>query len=105
MHRTLRDHLAVTTALKALGYRYYHISNWWTPTTTNVDADRVFHYEGQDEFSTVLAHDPAARLHRAGVGPKDPWDWDVLREHTLYELNALDEVPSRLARSSPSPTC
>ncbi|HEX5039027.1 MAG TPA: sulfatase-like hydrolase/transferase, partial [Candidatus Limnocylindria bacterium] len=94
VQRTLRDHLAVATALKSLGYRYYHISNWWTPTTTNVDADRVFHYEGQDEFSTVLAQTTLLRAFaEPEAAPKDPWDWDVLREHTLYELKALDEVP------------
>jgi hypothetical protein len=94
VQRTLRDHLAVTTALKSLGYRYYHISNWWTPTTTNVDADRVFHYDGQDEFSTVLAQTTLLRaFSEPEAGPTDPWDWEVLRQHTLYELKALDEVP------------
>src|SRR6186997_3242507 len=94
VQRTLRDHLAVVTALKALGYRYYHISNWWTPTTTNVDADRVFHYEGQDEFSTVLAQTTLLRaITEPESAPTDPWDWNVLREHTRYELNALDAVP------------
>ncbi|MGH2386537.1 MAG: hypothetical protein ACRDGB_16025, partial [Candidatus Limnocylindria bacterium] len=55
IHRVLRDHLAVPTALKELGYQYVHVGNWWTPSATNVDADRTFRYEGQDEFSSVLA--------------------------------------------------
>jgi hypothetical protein len=94
IHRVLRDHLVVPTALKEIGYRYVHISNWWTPTMTNVDADRVFHYEGQDEFSTVLAQTTLLRaFSEPDAAPTDPWDWRVLREHTLYELQKLDEVP------------
>jgi hypothetical protein len=94
VQRTLRDHLAVVTALKQLGYRYIHISNWWTPTATNVDADRVFHYAGQDEFSTVLAQTTLLRAFtEPDAAPTDPWDWSVLRQHTLYELNTLDQVP------------
>jgi hypothetical protein len=94
IHRVLRDHLAVPAALKEIGYRYVHISNWWTPTMTNVDADRVFHYEGQDEFSTVLAQTTLLRaFSEPDAAPTDPWDWRVLREHTLYELQKLDEVP------------
>jgi hypothetical protein len=94
VQRTLSDHLVVTTALKALGYRYYHVSNWWTPTATNVDADRVFHYDGQDEFSTVLAQTTLLRaVTEPDAAPTDPWDWAVLRQHTLYELNVLDDLP------------
>jgi hypothetical protein len=94
IHRVLRDHLVVPAALKELGYHYVHISNWWTPTMTNVDADRVFHYEGQDEFSTVLAQTTLLRaFSEPDAAPTDPWDWRVLREHTLYELQKLDEVP------------
>jgi hypothetical protein len=93
IHRVLRDHLAVPVALKALGYRYVHIGNWWTPTQDNVDADRVFVYEGQDEFTTVLAQTTLLRaISEPEAAPSDPWDWRVLREHTLYALDKLDEV-------------
>ena len=85
----------VPTALKELGYQYIHVSNWWTPTATNVDADRTFRYEGQDEFSTVLAQTTLLRaFNEPEAAPTDPWDWRVLREHTLYELDRLDEIPS-----------
>jgi len=95
IHRVLRDHLAVPTALKELGYQYIHIGNWWTPTATNVDADRVFHYSGQDEFSTVLGQTTLLRaFNEPEAAPTDPWDWRVLREHTLYGLEKLGEVPA-----------
>jgi hypothetical protein len=95
IHRVLNQHLVVTTALKELGYEYIHLGNWWTPTATNVDADRVFHYDGQDEFSSVLAQTTLLRaLHEPEAAPTDPWDWAVLREHTLYQLRTLDEIPA-----------
>ena len=95
IHRALRDHLAVPSALKELGYHYVHVANWWTPTTTNVDADRVFRYEGQDEFSTVLLETTLLRaFNEPATAPDDPWDWRVLRQHTLYEMDRLDEIPA-----------
>jgi len=94
IHRVLREqHLAVPTALKEHGYQYVHVGNWWTPTATNIDADRTFHYEGQDEFSTVLAQTTLLRaINEPESAPSDPWDWRVLREHTLYALDRLDET-------------
>ena len=95
IHRVLRDHLVVPTALKELGYQYVHVGNWWTPSATNVDADRTFHYEGQDEFSSVLAQTTLLRaFNEPDVAPTDPWDWRVLRGHTAYALDRLDEIPS-----------
>jgi hypothetical protein len=95
IHRALGDHLAVPVALKELGYRYIHVSNWWTPTATNVDADRTFHYEGQDEFSTVLAQTTLLRAFtEPEAAPTDPWDWRVLRGHSQYALERLDEIPT-----------
>ena len=93
IHRVLEDHLVVPTALKELGYRYLHLGNWWTPTISNRDADRVFHYEGQDEFSTVLAQTTLLRaFNEPDAAPDDPWDWAVLRDHTHYALDTLDEM-------------
>ena len=95
IHRVLRDHLVVPTALKELGYSYVHIGNWWTPSATNIDADRVFRYTGQDEFTTVLAQTTILRAFtEPEAAPTDPWDWRVLREHTLYAMERLDEVPA-----------
>lgn len=95
IHRVLRDHLIVPTALKELGYQYIHVSNWWTPSATNVDADRTFRYDGQDEFSTVLAQTTLLRaFNEPEAAPSDPWDWRVLRQHTSYALDRLDEIPA-----------
>jgi hypothetical protein len=95
IQRLLGRHLAVPSALKELGYQYIHVSNWWPPSITNVDADRTFHYDGQDEFSTVLAQTTLLRAFtEPEAAPTDPWDWRVLRGHSLYELDRLDEIPA-----------
>lgn len=94
IQRALGGHLAVPTSLKALGYSYIHVSNWWTPSATNVDADRTYHYEGQSEFSTVLAQTTLLRAFtEPEAAPSDPYDWRVLRAHTLYALERLDAIP------------
>ncbi|MGI8998451.1 MAG: sulfatase-like hydrolase/transferase [Candidatus Limnocylindria bacterium] len=95
IHRVLRDRLAVPAALKELGYQYIHVANWWEPTATNVDADRTFRYDGQDEFSTVLSQTTLLRaFNEPEAAPSDPWDWRILREHSRYALDTLDEIPA-----------
>lgn len=94
IHRLLRERLAVPAALKELGYQYVHVANWWEPTATNVDADRVFRYAGQDEFSTVLAQTTLLRaFNEPEAAPSDPYDWTVLHDHTRYALDRLDQIP------------
>jgi hypothetical protein len=95
IQRQLSQRLVVPTALKELGYQYVQVANWWTPTQQNVDADRVFRYEGQDEFSSVLAQTTLLRaLGDPNTAPDDPWDWPVMRENNLYALDRLDEIPA-----------
>jgi len=94
IHRLLRGRLAVPSALKELGYLYVHVANWWQPSATNVDADRVFRYNGQDEFGAVLAQTTLLRaFNEPEAAPTDPYDWQVLHNHTRYALDRLDEIP------------
>ncbi len=94
IHRMLQDHLVVPAALKELGYQYLQVANWWTPTQDNVDADRVFRYEGQDEFSSVFAQTTLLRAFSdPNTAPEDPWSWPVMYENNLYALDRLDEIP------------
>jgi hypothetical protein len=94
IHRRLGERLAVPAALKELGYQYIQVASWWSPTMGNADADRVFRYQGQDEFSTVLAQTTLLRaFSEPEAAPDDPWDWRVMREHALYELEILKQVP------------
>lgn len=94
VHRILAQPLVVPSALKELGYAYVHVGNWWTPTQKNVDADRTFRFEGQDEFTSVLAQTTLLRaLGAPHLAPDDPWDWPVMRENNLYALDRLAEIP------------
>ena len=93
IHRILGERLVVPGALKELGYEYIQIGNWWTPTATNVDADRTFVYEGQDEFSSALSQTTILRaFSEPHTAPDDPWDWAVMRENNMYALDRLDET-------------
>jgi hypothetical protein len=93
IHRRLQEHHAVPAALKALGYLYVQLGNWWTPTQTNVDADRTFLYEGQDEFSSALLQTTFVRaLGEPHAAPDDPWDWVNMRQGNLYALQTLEEL-------------
>lgn len=93
IHRRLRQRLAVPAAFKELGYQYIQVASWWAPTSTNDDADRVFRYEGQDEFTAVLTQTTLLRaVSEPEAAPDDPWDWRVMRQHALYELDILKQV-------------
>ncbi len=93
IQRQLRERLTVPSAFKELGYQYVHVANWWAPSATNVDADRVFRYAGQDEFSTVLAQTTLLRaFNEPEAAPTDPYDWGVLYDHTRYALDTLDQI-------------
>ena len=94
IQRQLSDHLVVPTALKEIGYSYVHIGNWWAPTQDNVDADRTFVYEGQDEFTSVLGQTTILRALSADPAPDDPWDWPSMRANNLYALDRLEEIPA-----------
>ena len=94
IHRALRERLAVPAALKSIGYQYLQVANWWSPTHANVDADRVFLYAGQDEFSTVLTQTTLLRaINDPQEAPREPFDRDVLYDSTKYALDTLGEIP------------
>jgi hypothetical protein len=93
IHRRLQDHLAVPVRLKQLGYEYIHIANWWQPSSTNVDADRLYRWRGESEFSTSFWRTTLMRAFDSGTPPLEPGSWPRLREYTETELEALDRVP------------
>jgi Sulfatase len=93
IHSRLRGELPVPHALTEAGYSYVHIANWWEPTITNADADRTYRYEGQSEFTSALWQTTLVRAFSAPEAtPADPWDWPVLRQHSLYQLEKLHAV-------------
>ena len=85
----------------------------------NVDADRIFRYEGQDEFSSVLAQTTLLRaFSEPKAAPEDPWDWrgparaQALRARPPRrdprpagpEVRLRPPPRSRIARTSSTPT-
>lgn len=93
-HRLMSDPQVVPRALKRIGYRYLHVGGWWAPSSTNVDADRVFGYDGSGEFASVLAQTTLLRaITSPNAAPDDPLDWRVVRANDEYVLDTLEEIP------------
>ena len=106
LHEMLHGRLAVPASFKALGYEYVHIANTWEPTGTNVDADRLLRWSEGSEFSSAVVATTAWSLTEPWVPPTEPEDLgegvgpaDLLREHTLFQLDALADSVAR-----PGPT-
>jgi len=94
IHRVLRDHLAVPSALKEIGYQFLQVANWWAPTSTYADTDRIFRYAGQDEFSTVLEQTTLLRaFNEPETASREPFNIKVIYENVRYTLDTLDEIP------------
>jgi hypothetical protein len=92
-HRLLREPLEAPRALKRLGYQYLHVGGWWSPSSTNVDADRVFGYDGEDSFASALAQTTLVRAFTdPDAAPDDPYDWRVVRANTEYALDRLEAI-------------
>jgi hypothetical protein len=90
IHRRLQGHLTVPVLLKELGYEYVQVANWWEPSRRNVDADRVYRYEGESEFSSVFWRTTLLRAFVPETEALHQWDWRVLRQHSETELEALE---------------
>lgn len=103
VHGALRDHLAVPATLRSLGYEYVHIANYWEPTATNVDADRVLRYAGGSEFSNAMVSTTLlSLLTPPRAADQDPETTDfphLARSHTLFAFESLEEAAER-----PGPT-
>jgi hypothetical protein len=103
IHAALRDHLPVPVTLKALGYEYVHLGNYWEPTATNVDADISLRYQEASEFSSALRATTALMLlSPLGEPDNDPETIefaDLARDTTLFAFDRLEESVER-----PGPT-
>jgi hypothetical protein len=97
----LRDHLAVPTALKSIGYDYIHLGNWWEPTATNIDADVSLRFQESAEFSGALFSTTLLSLFSppAESGTDDDGETisrrDLARATTLYAFDRLEESAGR----------
>ncbi len=103
VHQAVRGHLPVPQTLKSIGYEYVHIGSAWEPTAENVDADRVVRYQVGVAFSSSLWSTTAlALLSPLGRQSEDAEvlpSWEILRQHTLHNFEALEDAAGR-----PGPT-
>jgi hypothetical protein len=97
----LRDHLAVPSSLKAIGYHYIHLGNYWEPTAYNVDADVDLRFQDSAEFSTALLATTfwSAVAPPASQGNEDDGEAtssaQLARDTTLYTFDRLAETVDR----------
>jgi hypothetical protein len=100
----LRDHLAVPSSLKAIGYHYIHLGNIWEPTATNVDADLSLRLQESAEFSgalfstTILSLiSPPADESSAGAGADSETidRRDLARDTSLFTFDQLHDIVDR----------
>ncbi len=92
IHRRFQDHLTVPASLKELGYEFVLISSYWTPTSSNVDADITLRYEGASEFWLELVETTLAAPLTASSDAVSNRSQEI-RNYTLYELDRIREVP------------
>jgi hypothetical protein len=95
--------MAVPATFKALGYEYVHIANWWEPTSRNVDADVIYRYTQESEFSTVLFNTTLVGALLPGATtdsePEQIQGMELQRAHVLTGFASLIEASHR-----PGPT-
>lgn len=103
LHAALQGHLPVPVTLKALGYDYIHLGNYWEPTSTNVDADVSLRYRGSTEFDDALRSTTGfmllSPLGRADNDPETAAYGDLARGTTDTTFRYLEEAVGR-----PGPT-
>jgi hypothetical protein len=97
----LRDHLAVPSSLKAIGYHYIHLGNYWEPTSYNVDADVDLRFQDSAEFTSALLATTywSAVVPPASESGEDDGEAtssrDLARETTLYTFDRLADSVER----------
>jgi hypothetical protein len=105
IHAALQHRLAAPATLKALGYEYVHIGNWWEPSSRNVDADIIEKYSQYSEFATVLAGTTmlvSLAPESVPSADKDPESIDypeLARRSVIFGFDAVEDASTR-----PGPT-
>ena len=102
VHRGLQESTTATATLTSIGYEYVHLGNWWEPTTTNRDADRVLLWAENAEFSSAVLSTTVLSLLTPRVPSADAEslsDATLARNYTTFAFERLEE-----ARERPGPT-
>jgi len=90
----------VARYLQSLGYRYYHIGSWWTPTREDPSADVEYRFGAASEFASTLLSttlwDPISR--RLDLSWSPGFEREEY-ERVLYQFDRLEQIPD-----DPAPT-
>ena len=93
VYRRVGGRLAVPAALEEIGYTYVHLGNYFSPTSTNVDADITLSHRNQDEFRNVLLQTTLVRAFTdPNSAPDDGYDWEGIRDLNLWALDTLEQL-------------
>ena len=102
IHAAFQNRMAVPATFKQLGYEYVHIANWWEPTSRNADADVIYRYTQESEFSTVLFDTTLLSVfgpERSGEAEEEVHGAELQRRHVLLGFESIKEATHR-----PGPT-
>jgi hypothetical protein len=104
VHAAFAARMAVPATFKQLGYEYVHIANWWEPTSRNADADVIYRYTEQSEFSTILFATTllsvvAPDASTEGGDSEELQGLDLQRAHVLTGFESIVKASER-----PGPT-
>lgn len=102
VHRGLQESVAATATLTSIGYEYVHLGNWWEPSSTNRDADRVLLWAENGEFTSAVLATTALSLltpRAPSADAESVSDSTLARSHTTFAFERLEE-----ARERPGPT-
>ncbi|HEX6656318.1 MAG TPA: hypothetical protein VF153_08915 [Candidatus Limnocylindria bacterium] len=97
----MQGHLAVPSSLKAIGYHYILLGNYWEPTAHNIDADVTLRYQESAEFSTALLATTFWSVFSPPVSDtgddsgEATTSRDLARQTTLYTFDRLAETVDR----------
>jgi hypothetical protein len=103
IHAAFQARMAVPATFKSLGYEYVHIANWWEPTSKNADADVIYRFTQESEFSTTLfattllsALSPEVSADEDGAGGgEEIKGLDLQRAHVLLGFDSLEQATHR----------
>ncbi len=97
-HAAFQARMAVPATFKQLGYEYVHIANWWEPTSYNVDADVIYRYTQESEFSTVLFDTTILSMlgpDAGGEPVEEVHGAELQRRHVLLGFESIKEATRR----------
>jgi hypothetical protein len=103
IHAAIQARMAVPATFKQLGYEYVHIANWWEPTSRNADADIVYRYTQESEFSTILfATTLLSIISSEAITDNEPEELHGSELQRVHVLMGYDSIVAASTRPGPT---